>query len=97
MEFQKIINLLGKKLETVGERVPKFSSKKKIKGHNQWGNTNDRYKKSKQIKFKICMLQSVLCDYSGTYIVVKGTITVTGANNRDRKDRSFVLHLLIAY
>ena len=29
MEFQKIINLLGKKLETVGERVPKFSSKKR--------------------------------------------------------------------
>ena len=43
------------------------------------------------------MLQSDLCDYSGTYIVVKGTITVTVANNRDRKDRSFVLHLLIAY
>ena len=43
------------------------------------------------------MLQSGLCDYSGTYIVVKGIITVTVANNRDRKDRSFVLPLLIAY
>ena len=34
------------------------------------------------------MLQSDLCDYSDAYIVVKGTITVTGANNRDRKNRS---------
>ena len=54
-------------------------------------------KKANKIKFKIFMLQSGLCDYSGTYIVVKGIITVTVANNRDRKDRSFVLHLLIAY
>ena len=29
-----------------------------------------------QIKFKITMLKSSLCDYSDTYINVKGTITV---------------------
>ena len=34
------------------------------------------------------MLHSNLCDYSDAYIVVKGTIIVTGANNRDRKNRS---------
>ena len=34
------------------------------------------------------MLQSDLCDDSGAYIVVKGTITVTGVNNRDRRNRS---------
>ena len=33
-------------------------------------------------------MQSYLCDYSDAYIVVIGTITVTGANNRDRKNRS---------
>ena len=34
------------------------------------------------------MLQSDLCDYIDAYIVVKGTITVEGANNRDRKNRT---------
>ena len=34
------------------------------------------------------MLISDLCDYSDAYIVVKRDITVEGANNRDRKDRS---------
>ena len=34
------------------------------------------------------MLQSDLCDYSDAYIAVKGKITITGANNRDRKNRS---------
>ena len=44
------------------------------------------------------MLQSDLCDYSNVYIVVKGTITVTGANNRDRKNRFLaMLHLLVTY
>ena len=37
------------------------------------------------------MLQSDLHDYSDVYIVVKGTITVTGANNIDRlKERSYI-------
>ena len=36
------------------------------------------------------MLQSDLCDYNDAYIVVKGTITVTGVN-KDRKNRSLVL------
>ena len=34
------------------------------------------------------MLQSDLCYYSNANIVVKGTVTVTRANNRDRKNRS---------
>ena len=34
------------------------------------------------------MLISDLCDYSDAYIVVKRDITVEGANNRDRKNRS---------
>ena len=33
------------------------------------------------------MLRSDLCDYSDAYIVVKGIITVEGANNRDKKNR----------
>ena len=31
------------------------------------------------------MLQSYLCNYSDAFIIVKGTITVTGDNNRERK------------
>ena len=32
------------------------------------------------------MLRLDLCDFSDTCIVVKGTITVTGTNNRSRKN-----------
>ena len=31
------------------------------------------------------MLQSDLCDFSDTYIIVKGVVTVAGALNRDKK------------
>ena len=37
------------------------------------------------------MLKSNLCDYIDAYIVVTGNITVEGARNRDRKDRSLTL------
>ena len=33
------------------------------------------------------MLQSDLCDYSNAYVVVRGKIIVTAANNIDRKNR----------
>ena len=33
------------------------------------------------------MLRSVLCDYSDTYILVSGTITITGAENNDAARR----------
>ena len=34
-------------------------------------------------KFKTTMLRSNLCDYADAYILVKGTITVTGARDDD--------------
>ena len=34
------------------------------------------YYPNSQIKFKTSMFKSNLCDYSNTYILVKGTITV---------------------
>ena len=37
------------------------------------------------------MLRSSLCDYSDAYILVKGTITVTGNHPRDRKNRPLIL------
>ena len=36
------------------------------------------------------MLQLDLCGYRDLYIVVRGTITVTVTNNKDRKNRSLV-------
>ena len=44
---------------------------------DQSGSAEDRYKPSKQIRFKTAMLRSDLCDFSDTYIVAKLTITLT--------------------
>ena len=57
-----------------------------------WVEINDEargtYSHNKQIKFKISMLRSSLCDYSDAYILVKGNITVNNtaaANNTNKK------------
>ena len=86
MEYQIITNVLG----TATDKVPRFITKKWIEVHDQLGNAENRYKPrpSKQVRFKTSMLHSDLCDFSDAYIVVKGTVTVTGTNNRSRKDRS---------
>ena len=48
-----------------------------------WFKINDElrgtYNVNSQIKFKTTMLKSSLCDYSDAYILVKGTIAITGA------------------
>ena len=77
IEYQKITNLLG----TTSDNVPRFITKKWIEVHDQSGSAEDRYKPSKQIRFKTSMLRSDLCDFSDAYIVVKGTITVIDSNN----------------
>ena len=50
-----------------------------------WVEINDElrgtYNVNIQIKFKITMLKSSLCDHSDAYILVKGTITITGAGD----------------
>ena len=79
MEYQTITNLLG----NIPDRVPKFITKKCIEVRDK----SDRYKPNKQIRLKTSMLKSDLCDYSDAYVVAKGTATVTGANDRDRKNR----------
>ena len=52
-----------------------------IEVHDQSGNAEDRYKPSKQVRFKTSMLRLDLCDFSDAYIVVKGTTTVTNPDN----------------
>ena len=77
MEYQNITHFLS----NIPDKVPKFITKKWIEVHDQSGSAENRYKPSKQIKFKTPMLQSDLWDYSDSYIVVKRTITVAGGNN----------------
>ena len=77
MEYQKITNLL----DTTFDNIPRFITKRWIEVHDQSGSAEDKYKPSKQIRFKTLMLRSSLCDYVDAYIVIKGDITVADLNN----------------
>ena len=59
-----------------------FITKKWIEVLDQSDSAKDRYKPSKEIRFKIPMLRLDLCDFSDAYIVVKGDITLTKDANR---------------
>ena len=85
MEYQKIANLI----DDTSNQPSKFRTR-------NWVEINDEsrgaYNVNSQIKFKTTMLKSSLCDYSDTYILVKGTISVTNtaaegvaANNINKK------------
>ena len=76
MEYQKIANLI----DTTSDNLRRFITKKQIEVHDQSGSAEDRYKPSKQIRFKTSMLRVDLCDYSDAYIVVTGNITVANEN-----------------
>ena len=52
--------------------MPRHTTEKWIEFHDQSGSAEERYKPSKQIRFKTLMLRSDLCDFSDAYIVVKG-------------------------
>ena len=84
MEFNNINNLLG----PAHDEVPRFITKKRIEVQSQSGST---YNTSKLIRFKTSILRSDLCDYSDTYVWVKGTITVTNPNNNASFDRRLTL------
>ena len=73
MEYQKIENLL----DSASNKPSKFRTR-------NWVEINDESRgtyTSNDIKFKTTMLRSNLCDYADAYILVKGTITITGAGN----------------
>ena len=86
MEYQKTANLL----DAASDNVLRFITKKWLEVHDQSGSAEDRNKPIKQIRFKTSMLRSDLYDFSDAYIVVNGAITVTGTNNRSRKNRPLV-------
>ena len=72
MEFQKIVNFIG----TISDNkdLPTFVTKKWIEVYHQ---SEGNYNVNKAIRIKTSMLRSDLCDFSDSYIVVKGNITVT--------------------
>ena len=72
MEYQKITNLLGNTSDKVSRFITQW-----IEVHDQSGTAEDRYKPSRQIRFKTLMLRSDLCDYSDACIVVKEKIVLT--------------------
>ena len=75
MEYQKIANLL----DSASNQPSRFRTR-------NWFEINDESRGtyiSNDIKFKTTMLRSNLCDYANAYILVKGTITITGAGNDD--------------
>ena len=65
----------------IPDKVPKFITKKWIEVYDQSGAGENRYKTSKQIRFRTSALRFDLCDYSDTYIVVEGKIIVTNSDN----------------
>ena len=75
MEYQKIANLL----DNASNEPSKFRTR-------NWVEINDESRgtyTSNDIKFKTTMLRSNLCDYADAYILVKGTITITGVGCDD--------------
>ena len=67
MEYQKIANLL----ESTSDNLSKFRAR-------NWVEINDE---SRGNYAKTTRLRSNLFDYADSYILVKGTITITGAGD----------------
>ena len=86
MEYDKINNLLLSE-DNESEQLSKFVTREYFRV-NSLSNT---YNENKSIRFKTPMIRSNLCDYSDAYILVNGTIAVTGNNPRDRQNRPLIL------
>ena len=72
MEYQKIINLL----DNTSNQPSKFKTKSWTEINGQ---SREVYNANSDIRLKTPMLNSSLCDYRDAYVLVKGTITITGA------------------
>ena len=80
MEFQKITNFLDTTSDD--KDLPRVVTKKWIEVYDQ---SEKNYSVNKEIKIKMSMLRSDLCNFSDAYFVVKGNITVTDTNNAKRR------------
>ena len=70
-EFQKIANCVDTTSDD--KDLPRFITKKWIEVYDQ---SEGNYNVNKEIRIKISMLRSGLCDFSDVYIVVKGNTIV---------------------
>ena len=66
MEYQKSTNLL----DTTSDDVPRFVIIKWVEVHDQSGSAEDRFKPSKQIRFKTSMLRLDLCDFADAKLLL---------------------------
>ena len=80
MEYQKIANLL----DSASNQPSKFRIRNWIEINVESRGTYT----GNDIRFKITMLRYNLCDYADAYILVKGTITITGAGDDDATKRA---------
>ena len=67
--------------DATSDKILSFVTKKWIEVRDQSGSAEDKYKPSKEIRFKTSILRSDICNYIDAYIVVKGEITVAEPNN----------------
>ena len=86
MEYQQIANLI----DDASNQPSKFRTRNLVEINDE---SRGAYNVNSQIKFKTTMLKSSLCDYSDSYILVKGTISVkntagvgAGANNINKQE-----------
>ena len=83
MEYQKIANLLDNEVAPNASNQPsKFRTRNWVEINYESRGTYT----GSDIKLKATMLRSNLCDYDA-YILVKGTITITGAGDNDAEKR----------
>ena len=81
MEYQKVANLL----ESTSDNLSKFTTR-------NWVEINDESRgncANSDIRFKTTMLRSNPSDYADSYILVKGTITITGAGDDTAARRAY--------
>ena len=79
MEYQEIANLL----DSASNQPFKFRTRNCVEINDESRGTYT----GNNIKFKTKMPRSNLCDYADAYVLVKETITITGAGNDDAAKR----------
>ena len=67
-------------MDNTPDQPSKFRPKNLVEINDE---SKESYSTGSDIKFKTTMLRSSLCDYADAYILVKGTITITGAGGND--------------
>ena len=79
MEYQRIVNLL----DNASNQPSKFRTRNSVEINDESRGTYT----GNNIKFKTTMLRSNSCDYADAYILVKGTVTITGEGDDDAAKR----------